>query len=62
MMTYGGVDRGTRWRWMGQLHGPAALSPGKQPQVPIRQEAGDVDGDNIKLYNRDLGSKDVIRM
>jgi hypothetical protein len=24
----------------GQLHAPAALSPGKEPQVPIGEEAG----------------------
>ena len=32
-------DLGTRWRWVGQPHAPAASTPGKDP-VPIVQEAG----------------------
>jgi hypothetical protein len=33
------LDLGTSWR-CGQLHAPATLPPGKEPLVPIGQEAG----------------------
>jgi hypothetical protein len=43
MKVYGGVevwlhhlDLDTRWRWSGQLHGPAPLPPGTEsPPVPV---------------------------
>jgi hypothetical protein len=42
MNTYGGVDidtrfldLGTSWEVSGQHYAPAALSPGKEPPVPI---------------------------
>jgi hypothetical protein len=34
------LDLGTRWQVSGQLHAPAALPAGKEPLVPIGQEAG----------------------
>jgi hypothetical protein len=47
MKTYGGVEVQIHYFWpghwlevCGQLHAPAALPPGKEPPVPIGQEAG----------------------
>jgi hypothetical protein len=34
------LDLGTNMEMSGQLHAPAALSPRKDPLVPIGQEAG----------------------
>jgi hypothetical protein len=40
MKTCEGVDLGTRWRFCGQLHTPAASALVKQRLVPIGYEAG----------------------
>jgi hypothetical protein len=34
------LDLGTIWEVSGHLHAPAALSPEKEPLVPIGQQAG----------------------
>jgi hypothetical protein len=34
------LDLITRWKVSGHLHAPAALLPGKDPMIPIGQEAG----------------------
>jgi hypothetical protein len=40
-------------RWSGQLHAPAALSPGKKPPVPVEEEAGRTPEPVWQLWSRE---------
>jgi hypothetical protein len=55
-------DLGTTWMWGASFTSLPLYPQWKEPPVPIRLEAGDLDvyGDNIELYTTELWWDNVI--